>query len=165
MHRIDIALLVMRLVFGVFLAAHGVNKIRGGIEGTSRWFASIGMRWPGVQAWLASGTEIICGSLFAAGLLTPLAAAAMIATMLVAIVTVHRKVGFFIFLPGGGWEYCASIAALAAAVSVAGPGRWSMDNLLGVTDSTWTGTGGVAIGLLGAAVHLVVSWRPGGGSA
>ena len=64
----DLALLVVRVVFGLFLAAHGYNKVfgGGGLAGTARWFGSIGMRWPDVQARLAAGTEIGAGILFAA---------------------------------------------------------------------------------------------------
>jgi putative oxidoreductase len=119
------------------------------------------MRRPALQARTAAWTEIGAGALFAAGLLTPLAAAAIISVMCVAIITVHLKVGFFIFLPGGGWEYCASIAAVAAAVAVAGPGSASLDDLLGWTTGPVVGVLAVAVGLAAAACHLALSWRPG----
>lgn len=162
MQEIDVALLVLRVVFGVFLAWHGVNKVRGGLDGTARWFGSIGMTHPSVQARLASAGEILGGAAFAAGFLTPLASAAVTAVMLVAIITVHLKVGFFIFLPdGGGWEYCASIAAVSVAVGVAGPGRMSVDHLLGLD----LGAAGIALalagGILSGTVHLALTWRPG----
>lgn len=161
MNRTDLALLIIRSVFGVFMLLHGVNKIRSGLEGTAGWFGSIGMRRPALQARAAAWTEIGAGALFAAGLLTPLAAAAIISVMTVAIVTVHLKVGFFIFLPGGGWEYCASIAAGAAAVAVAGPGGASLDDVLGWTTGPVIGGLAVGVGLAGAALHLAFSWRPG----
>ncbi|MGA1361291.1 MAG: DoxX family protein [Ilumatobacteraceae bacterium] len=162
MQPVDLALLVLRLVFGVFLAAHGVNKFRGGIDGAARWFASIGMRAPVLQARTAALTEICAGALLAVGLLVPLASAAVIATMLVAIVTVHWRVGFFIFLPDGGWEYCASIAAVAAAVAFGGPGIASVDHLLGLATGWWGGALGCGLGVVAAAGHLAVSWRPKG---
>lgn len=161
MDRTDLALLVIRSVFGVFMLLHGVNKIRSGLDGTAGWFGSIGMRRPALQARTAAWTEIAAGALFAVGLLTPLAAAAIISLMCVAIITVHLKVGFFIFLPGGGWEYCASIAAVAAAVAVAGPGRASLDDLLGWTTNPLVGGLAVVVGLAAAAGHLALSWRPG----
>ena len=161
MDRTDLALLVIRSVFGVFMLLHGVNKIRSGLDGTAGWFGSIGMRRPALQARTAAWTEIAAGALFAVGLLTPLAAAAIISLMCVAIITVHLKVGFFIFLPGGGWEYCASIAAVAAAVAVAGPGRASLDDLLGWTTNPLVGGLAIVVGLAVAAGHLALSWRPG----
>ena len=60
--------------------------------------------------------------LIALGLLTPLAAAGMIGIMVVAIVVAHWKVGFFIFKPNQGWEYCASIAVAAFCIATIGPG-------------------------------------------
>lgn len=161
MNRTDLALLIIRSVFGVFMLLHGVNKIRSGLDGTAGWFGSIGMRRPDLQARAAAWTEISAGALLAVGLLTPLASAAVISVMSVAIVTVHLKVGFFIFLPGGGWEYCASIAAVAAAVAVAGPGSASVDDVLGWTTGPVVGALAVAAGLAAAAVHLALSWRPG----
>jgi uncharacterized membrane protein YphA (DoxX/SURF4 family) len=35
---VDVALLVVRIVFGVTLALHGYNKIAKGVDGTARWF-------------------------------------------------------------------------------------------------------------------------------
>ncbi|MEY3691349.1 MAG: hypothetical protein RJB57_1005 [Actinomycetota bacterium] len=107
-------------------------------------------------------TEIGAGALWCTGLLVPLASAAVIATMLVAIVTVHWRVGFFIFLPDGGWEYCASIAAVAAAVAFSGPGTASVDHLLGWDTGWWGGALACGLGVAAAAGHLVVSWRPAG---
>lgn len=161
MDRIDVALLVLRLVFGLFLAYHGWNKVKGGLAGTAKWFAGIGMKWPMWQARLAAGTEIIAGLLFAAGLLTPFAAAGIVGVMLVAIWSVHWKVGFFVFLPEQGWEYCASIAVVAWAVGATGAGRWSLDHAFGISFAGWTGA--LVAGLLGiaaAAAQLGVSYRP-----
>ena len=112
MKQFDAGLLLLRTVFGLFLFYHGYNKFfgPGGLAGTARWFDSIGMRWPRWQARLAATTEVGSGVLLALGLLTPLAAAGMIGVMTVAIVVAHWKVGFFIFKPNQGWEYCASIA-------------------------------------------------------
>ena len=73
------------------MLAHGYNHIcRGGkIKGTAGWFASLGMK-PGIlHAWLASLTELAAGAVLVAGLLTPLAAGALIGMMLVAFMTNH----------------------------------------------------------------------------
>ena len=163
MEPVDLGLLVIRVVFGLSLAAHGLNKIRGGggLNGTAGWFGSIGMTWPRLQARLAAGTEIAAGLLFAVGLLTSLAAAAMISLMLVAWVVAHRTTGFFIFNQGQGWEYVASIAAAAFGVGAAGAGAASLDHALDLHLSGWWGAvvAGV-VGVGGAALHLAVSYRP-----
>jgi len=160
---IDVGLLVLRVVFGTFLAYHGYNKFfgRGGLSGTAKWFGGIGMKWPRWQARLAATTEVGAGLLFAAGLLTPLAAAGMTGVMFVAIVVAHWKVGFFIFEPDQGWEYCASIIAVALSVAIIGPGRLSVDHAL---DVDWTGwAGGLTVllaGVGGALIQLAISYRP-----
>lgn len=163
--QLNLGLLVLRLCLGLFLAYHGYNKIfgGGGLSGTAGWFGSIGFKWPMWQARLAAGTEIGAGLLLAAGLLTPLAAAGVIGIMVVAIYVAHWKVGFFVFLPNQGWEYCATIALGAFAVGAMGPGAWSLDNAIGL-DWALEGWGRAvvagAVGLGGAALQLAVSYRP-----
>ena len=157
------ALLVVRVSFGLFLAAHGYNKFFGGgkLKGTAGWFASIGMKWPKWQARMAATTEVGSGVLFALGLATPLAAAGMIGVMLVAIVVAHRKNGFFVFRPGQGWEYCASIAIMAFGVGTIGAGKYSIDHAIHKDVSGWTGAIiTAALGVGGAAVQLALSYRP-----
>lgn len=164
MDQADVAILVVRLAFGVGLAAHGYNKVfgGGGLSGTAGWFESIGMRWPQWQARAAASTEILGGLAFAAGLLTPFAAAGMIGVMGVASWVAHRKNGFFIFNPGGGgWEYSAGIAVVAWAVATVGPQRYSLDHALDLSFSGWTGS--LIAGLLGVGsgvALLASSYRP-----
>ncbi len=83
------------------MLAHGINHVFGGgkIAGTARWFGSMGMRPPLVQAWLASLTEIGAGVLLVLGLLTPFGGAGVVGTMAVAWIVNHFKNGFFIFVP------------------------------------------------------------------
>jgi putative oxidoreductase len=159
----NVALLVLRVVFGLFLCAHGYNKIFGGgkLAGTASWFGSMGMKWPKWQARAAASTELAAGLLFAAGLLTPLAAAGMISLMLVAIWTAHRAAGFFVFRPGQGWEYCASIAVVAFSVATMGAGRYSLDHAFDIAFHGWWGAVIAAVvGVGGAVLHLTVSYRP-----
>ncbi|MEP7202360.1 MAG: DoxX family protein [Ilumatobacteraceae bacterium] len=163
MDQWNAGLLIVRVIFGLFLAYHGYNKFfgPGGLQGTARWFDGIGMRWPRWQARLAATTEVGSGVMMAAGFLTPLAAAGMIGIMTVAIVVEHWKVGFFIFKPNQGWEYCASIAVTAFVVAMIGPGRWSVDHAVGIEWHGWTGA--VIAGVVGvgaALAQLAVSYRP-----
>ena len=64
---------------------------------------SIGIRPGRVHALFATVTEIVAGLLLVLGLLTPLAAAAVVGTMAVALVANHARNGFFIFRPGEGY--------------------------------------------------------------
>jgi putative oxidoreductase len=163
MDQLNLGLLVLRLAFGISMALHGYNKLTGpgGLTGTTGWFQSIGMRWPRWQARLAAGTEVGAGLLFAAGLLTPLAAAGFIGLMIVAIVVAHWKNGYFIFRPGSGWEYCGAIIAVAFAVATMGAGEWSLDHAFDIDWSGWSGALVAAIvGVGGALLQLGVSYRP-----
>jgi putative oxidoreductase len=159
----DLALLVLRLVFGLFLAAHGYNKVfgGGGLSGTAGWFRSIGMRWPDLQARLAAFTELGAGILLAAGFVTPLAAAGVIGVMTVASYVAHRR-NFFVFKDG--WEYTVSIAVAAWAIAAIGPGDASLDHAIGWDWTAWDGWIGAVlaavVGLGGALVQLAVCYRP-----
>jgi putative oxidoreductase len=121
----------------------------------------MGMKWPLWQARAAAATEIGAGVMLAVGLLTPLAAAGVIGVMVVAIYTSHLKVGFFVFLPNQGWEYCATIALGALAVGTMGAGEWSLDNAIGFSISGWGALLVTALlGLGGAVIQLATSYRP-----
>jgi putative oxidoreductase len=161
--NINLGLLLLRLCLGLFLAYHGYNKFFGGgrIPGTTRWFASMGMKWPRAQALRAACTEVGAGVMFAAGFLTPLAAAGIIGVMVVAIVTEHWKVGFFIFKPNQGWEYCATIAIGALSVATIGAGEWSIDHAIDLDVQDWWGLAIAGIvGVGGAVLQLATSYRP-----
>lgn len=125
-------LLLIRVVLGLTMAAHGYNKFFGGgrIAGTARWFDSMGMKPNGrVHALLAATTEVGSGLLFAVGFLTPLASAGMVGVMLVAAWT-HRQNGFFIVKDG--WEYNLVLATVSVGVAIIGPGRYSLDHAAGI---------------------------------
>jgi putative oxidoreductase len=163
MEAVDVALFVMRVALGVGLAAHGYNKVfgGGGLTGTAGWFGSIGMRQPALQARLAAGTELVGGLAFAAGLLTPFAAAGMIGVVLVALWVAHRNNGFFIFHKDQGWEYTAFIAVVAWGIGAIGPGEISLDHALDLRFTDWDGA--LIAGLLGvgsAVATLAAFYRP-----
>jgi putative oxidoreductase len=147
----DIALLGLRLVVGLTFAAHAVPKFfsvwgGGGIQGTAETFNQIGLRPGRLNAWLAGVAELGGGLLIALGLATPFAAAALIAAMTAAVLTVHLRNGFF--NTNGGYEYNLVLAVAAFALAGTGPGDWSLDHAL---DIDIAGTGW-ALGALGAGV-------------
>jgi putative oxidoreductase len=161
----DLALLILRLTLGGVFLAHGINHIFGGgkIAGTSRWFESLGMKPGFVHAWTASLTEIGAGALLVLGLLTPFGAAGVVGVMLVALITNHIKNGFFIFRPGEGWEYVATLTLMGLAVAILGPGDWSIDGHVGALQSLWGWPGFVialGAGGGGAVLLLLTAWRP-----
>ena len=164
-HAIDLALLVLRFAVGGVMLAHGYNHIFGGgkIAGTARWFGSMGMRPPLVQAWMASLTELGAGTLLVLGLLTPFGGAGVVGTMTVAWIINHRKNGFFIFRPGEGWEYVMVLLVTGIVLGALGAGTWSLDHALEIDDNL-IGTPGLLIaaaaGGLGGLLLIATCWRP-----
>jgi putative oxidoreductase len=159
----DVGLLILRLVLGVTLAAHGLNKFFGGgrIPGTARWFESIGMKPGTFHAAVAASTETAAGFGLAAGLLTPIPAAGFVSLMVVAAWTVHRPNGFFIVKEG--WEYNLVLAVSAVAVATLGAGKLSLDWLIFGKNwlDGWQGLLlSVALGLAGAIGQLLIFYRP-----
>ena len=161
---VSAGLLILRCTVGIVMIAHGYNHIfRGGkIEGTGRWFESLGMKPGKLHAWLASITELGAGLLLLLGLFTPLAAAGVVGVMLVAWITNHLHNGFFIFRPGEGWEYVMTLTMCGIVIGALGAGRWSLDyQLLGWHWEGWRGLVIAAgLGVLGTAGLLLLFWRP-----
>ena len=160
---VDVGLLLLRIVAGLTLAAHGYQKFFSGgrIAGTAAWFDKMGMRPGRLHALAAATTEIGAGFLLALGLLTSLAGAAFVAVMLVAAYTVHRPNGFFSVR--SGWEYNLILALIGATIGITGAGRYSLDHLLGL-DWLFSGGGGTVIsvvgGLLAGTGQLLTFYRP-----
>src|SRR5882672_9868046 len=112
----SIGLLILRLVVGLALAAHGAQKLFGwfggyGIAGTGQFLEQLGFRPGRLQAAQAGIAETVGGLFLAAGFLTPAAAAALVAVMVVAAVSVHIKKGFF--AQSGGYEYTLVLGGAA----------------------------------------------------
>jgi putative oxidoreductase len=158
----DLALLGIRLVVGLAFAAHGAQKLFGafggeGIAGTARSFEQIGLRPGKLQAWAAGSTEFLGGSLIALGLVTPFAAAALIAVMVAATLTVTLSNGFFV--TNNGYEYNLILAATLFALSGIGAGDWSLDSAVGLdTSGTLWALAALGAGIVGG-LGAVVSGR------
>jgi putative oxidoreductase len=155
------ALLLVRVVVGATMIAHGINHWRGGgrIAGTARWFGGLGLRQPVLQAWMSVVTEVGAGTLLAVGLLTPLACAAVISVMLVAGLLAHRPNGFFVFKDG--YEYVLVLTVVALGLAAFGPGRWSVDSAAGITITGWAGAGlALGVAVVATAALLATFWRP-----
>ena len=128
-------ILILRLVIGLTLAAHGGQKLFG-------WWGGPGMKgWTGAMnhmrirpatpwAWASAVAELLGGLGLAVGLLTPLPTFAIIGTQLVAVALVHVPKGFF--NSKGGFEYNLSIVAAVVAIALAGSGAYSLDALFGI---------------------------------
>lgn len=126
----DLVLLAARALLGVVLIAHGLQKfVTNGLEGTATMLAGAGVPLPQVSAVAAATVETLGGALLVLGLLTPIAGVLVAAVMAGAFWFVHKGQG--LFASDGGWELVAVIAVAALTFAVTGPGRISLDALLG----------------------------------
>jgi len=149
----DLALLVLRVVVGLLFAGHGAPKLfgvlgGGGLEGTAGMFDSIGLRPGALHARAAGTAEFAGGLLIALGLFTPFAAAALIAVMTAAVITVHAPNG--IWNSNQGYEYNLVLASAVFALAGIGAGSWSLDNAFAfdLHGAGWA-LGALAVGIIG----------------
>ncbi|MEU6116827.1 DoxX family protein [Streptomyces sp. NPDC047117] len=155
----DLGLLVLRLAVGLTMAAHGSQKLFAwfggpGLDGTGQFFTMSGYPSGKAMAVVAGLSETLGGLGLALGLLTPLAGAAVLGTMVNALAV---KWGGGFFAPKG-IEYELLLTAAAAALTLTGPGRWAVDRLLpGLRrDRAAYGIAAVALGLIVAFVVLLL---------
>lgn len=156
---INLALLVLRATTGSLLVGHGAQKLFGafggpGPEGTARTFESMGLKPGGLWARLGGAAELGGGALMALGLLGPLGPLAVVSAMTMATLKAHR--GKPIWATSGGAELPVTNIAIALAVALAGPGRYSLDRMLGVR------VGGVPVtaAAAGAGALLALGLNP-----
>jgi len=117
-----LALLVMRLVLGSILIAHGYHKVFGGFHHHMDMVGSLGL--PRQLAYLSAGTEFFGGIGIVLGLFTRFFSLAFVIEMCVAIWKVHFKNG----LTGqGGYEFPMSVATIAFALMCFGGGPWGLN--------------------------------------
>lgn len=140
------ALLVMRVVPGILLIGHGMQKLvppkysppmlyATGHRSTASAFEQLGIR-PGLPAALLAGiAEIVGGFSLAAGLLTPVGTILIGAVMTTAILTAHARNG--IWNHRGGFEFPLLLLAASFAITALGPGSYSINEWAGV--SNWAG--------------------------
>ncbi|MFF4569556.1 DoxX family protein [Streptomyces sp. NPDC001410] len=155
----DWGLLLVRLTFGLLMAAHGAQKLFGifggdGLTATGRLFASIGYRPGRLFAMIGGLSEFLGGLGLALGLFTPLAAAALIGMMINAMVTVTGAHG--LWDADGGVEYSVCITVVAIAIAAIGPGRLALDRFFRWGTGGW-GEAGFALGLGGVAAAITLS--------
>jgi putative oxidoreductase len=164
LQTLSIGLLVVRVVIGLIMAAHGASKLLGwfgghGLRGTGEFFAQAGFQ-PGVAfAAAASLSEIISGLLVTVGFLGPIGPALMVSVMLVAILTVHLGQGLF---APKGIELPLLYGAAAFGLALTGFGEFSVDALLGFAGRWSAGFTWIVLvlGIAGGFLNLALRRRP-----
>ncbi|MGH2792798.1 MAG: DoxX family protein [Actinomycetota bacterium] len=159
----DVGLLLLRLVVGGLFIGHGSQKLFGsfgghGLEGTGSFMGKLGYRPGRPMAALAGFAELASGALLLLGFFTPFAAAGIIGVMFNAIISVHWRNG--VWNQDGGIEYPLVLCTVAAAVTFAGPGAYSVDGVLGLelAGVAW-GVSAILLGVITGSI-VAMSRRP-----
>jgi putative oxidoreductase len=156
----DLGLLLLRFAIGGVFLAHGAQKVFGlwggaGIGAFRTALDGFGYSNTGVLAWIAAVGEMVGGAAVVLGVLTPVAAAGLLAISL-NIVLLNAHNGFFISGPPGAEsvELDVLLGVGAAALVLAGPGRIALDN--GRTWQRRPAPWGVLFLVVGVAAGLLV---------
>jgi putative oxidoreductase len=157
----DLGLLLLRLALAVILYMHATQKLFGwfsgpGLDRAGGLFESLGQRPGRRMAMLAVACELSGSALVALGLITPLGAAILAGTMMVAGGSLTLTKGK-VWNAAGGGEYPLVLAAFAIVLGFAGPGRWSIDNALGAPWVTHSNGRAAITGLLVLAVAALAA--------
>lgn len=117
-----LAQLLLRVVLGAIMIAHGYSKVFGGFHRHMGFVGSLGL--PHWMAYLSAGTEFFGGIALVLGLFTRFVSLAFMIEMCIAIWKVHFKNG----LTGqGGYEFPLALATIAFALACFGGGPWSLN--------------------------------------
>jgi putative oxidoreductase len=130
----EFAPLVVRVLIGAIMAAHGWQKLMGGPANFGGFLSQLGVPLPALMAWVVTLVELVGGILLIVGLLSRLAALLLTIDLVVAIALVKVNVGF-LSVPGAdlpGAELDLALIAGFLAIFLAGPGRMSLDHALGI---------------------------------
>lgn len=124
----DLALLIVRVAFGVLMILHGWRRWQG--EGIARQIEFLNQTQtpqPELLAWGSVVLEMLGGLFLVFGLLTPLVAAVFLVQQI--LIIVYSKVSRGPWIAEGGYEYNAMLACLALLLTAFGAGRAGLDNL------------------------------------
>ncbi len=125
--------LVVRVLVGVVMAAHGLQKLQGGPANFGQGLAGLGVPLPELMAYVVTFVELIGGVLLIVGLLSRVAALLLTIDLVVAILLVKVNIGLLSPSDGSGVGAELDLALIAGflVILLAGPGRLSVDNALG----------------------------------
>ena len=119
---------LIRFVAGAMMVPHGYAKVFGGIEGTTKFFASVGLEPALTLAWYVGLLELVGGVCVAFGFLTRFISAQLVGLLAVATFYIHLPSGFL--WVKGGFEYPLFWMVIMIAITIQGGGKLSADNLM-----------------------------------
>lgn len=131
----DLGPLLLRLGVGVVFAAHGWQKFDNGVANFAPTLEADNVPAPEVVAWLMTIAEGVGGVALILGVFTRLVTLPLIAIMVGALIMVKADVGF-IAMDAAGAELDTALLAGLLGLLFIGPGRLSLDGILGMETAT-----------------------------
>jgi putative oxidoreductase len=126
--------LVVRVIVGVIMSAHGWQKLMGGPANFAEGLAQLGVPLPGLMAWVVTFVELVGGILLIVGLFSRLAA--LLLTIEFIVIILRVKIHVPLIAPPHsaypGKELDLALLAGFVVVLLMGPGRISLDHALGI---------------------------------
>ena len=130
----DLGPLFLRVGVGAVFAWHGWLKLDGGVANFAAFLESLNVPAPEVVAWLQIIAEGVGGVLLILGLFTRFAVVPLIVVSIGALWLVKSSVGFVAPDAAGG-ELDVALLGGELALLFLGPGRLSVDGMLGIEAS------------------------------
>jgi putative oxidoreductase len=157
-HVMNFALLILRVTLGTLMAGHGAQKLFGwfkgpGLKGTSGIMESLKLKPARPWAITAASSEFGGGVLTLLGFLNPLGPLGITGSMSMATFTAHWDKP--IWASKGGPELPITNIAIASVLMLAGPGKYSLDAVLGTRLPRWV----LIPGLAGVAATVTIALR------
>lgn len=125
-------LALLRIALGIAFLIHGWSKLSGGVDGVAGFFASIGIPAAGLVAWIVTIVELVGGAFLIVGFLTQIVGILLALDMLGAIIFAYLGRGSPFLNESGfmSWEKELVFGIAALCLALAGPGAWSIDDVV-----------------------------------
>ena len=119
--RIDLALLLLRLILAAVFGGYGVAKWAGEMNRVAGLMMSVGIPLPDLAVRVVAVVEVGSAILLLVGLWTRVAGLLLAIEMAVAIWKVVWRQGFI-----GGYSFELTLMTVALSLAIAGGGAWSV---------------------------------------
>lgn len=126
----DVASLIARVGVGLVFTAHGWEKIRDGVDETTRSYQGMRIPFPGVVAVYSTFVELLGGLMLILGIGLPIVGVLLFIDMLASLLLVHAQDGLALSSDEPGVALALVLALVSLLFACGGGGRATVDRLL-----------------------------------